>query len=126
MSRSGNFMQLADAAIAKRYTAALSLTGGFDHPTRIARHADAAHAGTLARYRQSRGVSVDARARDPPGAARRRRAPACHDRRPGWFRRAGAAHLREPITVDMVIEEINRYADSEFRDADASDEMAIS
>jgi len=30
-----------------------------------------------------------------------------------------------PITVDMVIQEINRYADSEFRYADKSDEAAI-
>ena len=39
-----------------------------------------------------------------------------------------AAMLRElmrPITVDMVIQEINRYADSEFRYADKSDEAAI-
>ena len=35
-----------------------------------------------------------------------------HDRRPG-----------QPITVDMVIQEINRYADSEFRYADKSDEV---
>ena len=33
--------------------------------------------------------------------------------------------LRMPITVDMVIQEINRYADSEFRYADKSDEVAI-
>ncbi len=33
--------------------------------------------------------------------------------------------LRRPITVDMVIQEINRYADSEFRYADKSDEVAI-
>ncbi|MEM7076399.1 MAG: ATP-binding protein [Pseudomonadota bacterium] len=33
--------------------------------------------------------------------------------------------LRRPITVDMVIQEINRYADSEFRYADTSDEVAI-
>ena len=36
--------------------------------------------------------------------------------------------LREmmtPITVEMVIQEINRYADSEFRYADKSDEVAI-
>jgi len=36
------------------------------------------------------------------------------------------ADLRQPITVDMVIQEINRYADSEFRYADKSDEAAIS
>ncbi|MBL9049669.1 MAG: ATP-binding protein [Tabrizicola sp.] len=33
--------------------------------------------------------------------------------------------LMTPITVDMVIQEINRYADSEFRYADKSDEVAI-
>jgi hypothetical protein len=33
--------------------------------------------------------------------------------------------LRRPITVEMVIQEINRYADSEFRYADTSDEAAI-
>ena len=35
------------------------------------------------------------------------------------------AELRRPITVDMVVQEINRYADSEFRYADTSDEAAI-
>jgi hypothetical protein len=35
------------------------------------------------------------------------------------------AELRQPITVDMVVQEINRYADSEFRYADKSDELAI-
>ncbi len=33
--------------------------------------------------------------------------------------------LSKPITVEMVIQEINRYADSEFRYADKSDEVAI-
>jgi energy-coupling factor transporter ATP-binding protein EcfA2 len=33
--------------------------------------------------------------------------------------------LMQPITVDMVIQEVNRYADSEFRYADKSDEVAI-
>lgn len=33
--------------------------------------------------------------------------------------------LRVPITTDMVLQEINRYADSEFRYADKSDELAI-
>jgi len=33
--------------------------------------------------------------------------------------------LRRPITTEMVIQEINRYADSEFRYADKSDEVAI-
>lgn len=34
--------------------------------------------------------------------------------------------MMQPITVDMVVQEINRYADSEFRYADKSDEVAIS
>ena len=33
--------------------------------------------------------------------------------------------MTQPITVDMVLQEINRYADSEFRYADKSDEVAI-
>jgi energy-coupling factor transporter ATP-binding protein EcfA2 len=33
--------------------------------------------------------------------------------------------LRVPITPEMVVQEINRYADSEFRYADKSDEVAI-
>lgn len=33
--------------------------------------------------------------------------------------------LRRPITAEMVVQEINRYADSEFRYADKSDEVAI-
>ena len=33
--------------------------------------------------------------------------------------------MSKPITVDMVMQEINRYADSEFRYADKSDEVAI-
>ncbi len=33
--------------------------------------------------------------------------------------------MTQPITVDMVIQEINRYADSDFRYADKSDEAAI-
>lgn len=33
--------------------------------------------------------------------------------------------LMTPITVEMVVQEINRYADSEFRYADKSDEVAI-
>ncbi|MCW8843131.1 MAG: ATP-binding protein, partial [Rhodobacteraceae bacterium] len=35
------------------------------------------------------------------------------------------AALRVPITVEMVVQEINRYADSEFRYAEKSDEAAI-
>ncbi|MGD9864408.1 MAG: ATP-binding protein [Pseudodonghicola sp.] len=33
--------------------------------------------------------------------------------------------LRVPVTPEMVLQEINRYADSEFRYADKSDEVAI-
>ena len=33
--------------------------------------------------------------------------------------------LAQPITVEIVVQEINRYADSEFRYADKSDEAAI-
>jgi len=40
-------------------------------------------------------------------------------------KKAMIADLAQPITVDMVIQEINRYADSEFRYADKSDEIAI-
>ncbi|MDA5093411.1 ATP-binding protein [Aliiroseovarius sp. KMU-50] len=40
-------------------------------------------------------------------------------------KKAMIADLRVPITVEMVIQEINRYADSEFRYADKSDEVAI-
>ena len=35
------------------------------------------------------------------------------------------ADLTTPITTDMMIQEINRYADSEFRYADKSDEAEI-
>ncbi|WP_299207845.1 ATP-binding protein [uncultured Tateyamaria sp.] len=40
-------------------------------------------------------------------------------------KKAMIEELRVPITVDMVVQEINRYADSEFRYADKSDEVAI-
>jgi len=33
--------------------------------------------------------------------------------------------MRQEVTVEMVVQEINRYADSEFRYADKSDEVAI-
>jgi hypothetical protein len=33
--------------------------------------------------------------------------------------------LRGPITLDMVMQEINRYADSEFRYTDKSDDAAV-
>ncbi|MEO0861417.1 MAG: AAA family ATPase, partial [Pseudomonadota bacterium] len=35
------------------------------------------------------------------------------------------SEMRVPITTEMVIQEVNRYADSEFRYADKSDEVAI-
>jgi hypothetical protein len=40
-------------------------------------------------------------------------------------KKAMIGELRRPITVEMVVQEINRYADSEFRYADKSDEIAI-
>lgn len=40
-------------------------------------------------------------------------------------KKAMIAEMRQPITVEMVVQEINRYADSEFRYADKSDEVAI-
>ena len=40
-------------------------------------------------------------------------------------KKAMISDLRKPITVEMVVQEINRYADSEFRYADKSDEVAI-
>ncbi|WEX76560.1 ATP-binding protein [Sinorhizobium numidicum] len=55
-----------------------------------------------------------------------------------WFRDAGSfmhksydeksamiADLRGPITIEMVLQEINRYADSEFRYTDKSDDAAV-
>ncbi|MEO9574745.1 MAG: ATP-binding protein [Lentilitoribacter sp.] len=40
-------------------------------------------------------------------------------------KKAMISELRVPITVEMVVQEINRYADSEFRYADKSDEVAV-
>ncbi len=40
-------------------------------------------------------------------------------------KKAMIEELRVPITTEMVVQEINRYADSEFRYADKSDEVAI-
>jgi len=40
-------------------------------------------------------------------------------------KKAMISDLRQPITTEMVLQEINRYADSEFRYADKSDEVAI-
>mgnify|MGYP000424560676 CR=1 FL=1 len=55
-----------------------------------------------------------------------------------WFESAGAfmhkpydekvamiSALREPFTIEMVLQEINRYADSEFRYTDRSDATAV-
>ena len=38
---------------------------------------------------------------------------------------AMVSEMRVPITTEMVLQEVNRYADSEFRYADKSDEVAI-
>ena len=35
------------------------------------------------------------------------------------------SELRQPITIDMLLQEINRYAGSEIRYSDKSDETAI-
>jgi len=40
-------------------------------------------------------------------------------------KKAMVAELRRPFTMDMVMQEINRYADSEFRYADKSDDAAV-
>ncbi len=40
-------------------------------------------------------------------------------------KKAMIEELRGPITIDMVMQEINRYADSEFRYADHADETAV-
>jgi hypothetical protein len=40
-------------------------------------------------------------------------------------KKAMISELRGPITMDMVLQEINRYADSEFRYTDKSDDVAI-
>ena len=55
-----------------------------------------------------------------------------------WFESAGAfmhksyddkiamiSELRQPFTIEMVLQEINRYADSEFRYTDRSDATAV-
>ncbi len=41
-------------------------------------------------------------------------------------KKAMIAALRGPVTMEMILQEINRYADSEFRYADKSDEAAVS
>ena len=35
------------------------------------------------------------------------------------------AELQMPVTMDMIMQEINRYADSEFRYTDKSDAAAV-
>ncbi|QLF71054.1 ATP-binding protein [Peteryoungia desertarenae] len=40
-------------------------------------------------------------------------------------KKAMIAELRGPITLPMILQEINRYADSEFRYADKSDDAAV-
>jgi hypothetical protein len=40
-------------------------------------------------------------------------------------KKAMIAELRGPITIDMILQEINRYADSEFRYTDKSDDVAV-
>lgn len=40
-------------------------------------------------------------------------------------KRAMIADLREPFTIEMVMQEINRYADSEFRYSDKADDAAV-
>ena len=41
-------------------------------------------------------------------------------------KKAMISDLRGPVTMDMILQEINRYADSEFRYADKSDDAAVS
>jgi hypothetical protein len=53
------------------------------------------------------------------------RSRTCFLRRNYETKSAMIRELRRPITVEMVLQEINRYADSEFRYADKSDEAAI-
>jgi hypothetical protein len=40
-------------------------------------------------------------------------------------KKAMISELRGPITLDMILQEINRYADSEFRYTDKSDDAAV-
>ena len=41
-------------------------------------------------------------------------------------KKAMIEELRGPFSMDMVMQEINRYADSEFRYSDKSDDAAVS
>ena len=45
--------------------------------------------------------------------------------KPYDVKKAMIEELRRPFTMDMVMQEINRYADSEFRYADKSDDAAV-
>ena len=45
--------------------------------------------------------------------------------RPYDEKKAMIEDLRKPFSMAMVMQEVNRYADSEFRYADKSDEVAI-
>lgn len=40
-------------------------------------------------------------------------------------KKAMISELRGPVTMEMILQEVNRYADSEFRYADKSDEAAV-
>lgn len=40
-------------------------------------------------------------------------------------KKAMVEELRKPFTMEMVLQETNRYADSEFRYADKSDDAAV-
>jgi len=40
-------------------------------------------------------------------------------------KKAMIEELRKPFTMEMVLQETNRYADSEFRYADKSDDAAV-
>ncbi|CTQ49719.1 AAA family ATPase [Jannaschia donghaensis] len=51
--------------------------------------------------------------------------PATFMHRPYDTKMEMVGEMRVPITTEMVIQEVNRYADSEFRYADKSDEAAI-
>ncbi|WP_306118480.1 MULTISPECIES: AAA family ATPase [unclassified Roseitalea] len=52
-------------------------------------------------------------------------APETFLHKPYEDKRAMIADLREPFTIDMVMQEINRYADSEFRYSDKADDAAV-
>ncbi len=47
-------------------------------------------------------------------------------RKPYDEKKAMISELRKPFTMDMVIQEVNRYADSEFRYSDRADDAAVS